>query len=460
MPTPQFHREEEIAARMLAKVVVRAGLSDMTDTSTVFHFLSAVARELGDINYNEFLRRDLWSVAKAAGTDLDERVREVLPADRVRGPAQRAIGFLVGSRNVATLAAVPIPVGSLARTSTGRLVRTTQLGEIAASATSSNNITAETLDTRDSDIGLGEIVAWVTPPAGVDRVENVTPFRYGQEQESDEDFRRAAIQRVQALPKRLKVALIEAVVGITDPATGNLIRRARVYTDPTTPGYVTLYVSDGQGTIETYTTITGENVTAGQSGPPAGSAEGGEEFLQLTEYPVRRESTFTITSSIRGVLTEGVDYYLRPDTGYLYFTPALVTGEEIEADYSAFTGLIREAQKVISGDDNDITNYPGVQAEGVVVRVLPVIPRTATFVLSLLLSNKQNRESAEAAAEEAILTYANSSDTDTIVVINKVRCAALDASGAIDVVITAPLTNIVLAPNEEFRITSADVDFV
>lgn len=460
MPTPQFHREEEIIARMVAKVVVRAGLSDMTDASTVFHVIAAVARELGDINYNEFLRRDLWSVAKAAGVDLDERIREILPADRLRGGAQRATGVVVAGRNTATLSAVPVPVGQLARTATGRLVQTTQLGQIAASQTLSSNITVEAVDANDEIIGLGEVVAWVSAPAGVDTVTNVTPIAYGRTQESDEDFRTAAIRRVQSLPKRLKVALVEAVVGLTDVATNKTIRRAKVYTDPSTPGYVTLYVSDGQSTIETSTTITGENVTGGLAGPPLNSAQGGEEWLQLAQYPVRLESTFTLTSSIRGALAQGVDYYLNPTDGWIFFTPPLVQSEEIEADYTAFTGLIREAQKVITGDDNDPSNYPGVQAEGVVVRVLPVIPRTATFVLSLLLNSKQNREALEALAEQAILLYANSPETDEIVVLNRVRCAALDASGAIDVSISAPTGNIILAPNEEFRITADDVDWI
>lgn len=204
--------------------------------------------------------------------------------------------------------------------------------------------------------------------------------------------------------------------------------------------------------------VQGETLTAGLLGPPANSAVGGEEYLDLVNSPVRIKSAFAVTSSTRGALTQGTHYTLNPANGRLRFTPALAAGEVIVVQYTYYTGLIALAQRIVDGDPNDRITYPGVRAAGVtvVVQTPQVVPLTVRVTLSL--ERGANRPTVETNVENAILSYINELGISGDVIRNEMIERIMRVTGVLDCTLELPAANIVMLDNQLPRITANDID--
>jgi hypothetical protein len=351
---------------MIAKVVSRTKLSDVSNTSTWKHVLAAAARQDDEQYYQMSLLLLLFSIDSADGDDLDERAKEIQPAVVTRNLASKATGNVVFFRNT-TVGTRPIASGTTIKTADGKVFTTTAAGSIGPGSQYSGSIpiVAEVAGTA-GNVEAGTIVKFGSKPPGIDGVSNPSATAFGTDKESDDSFRSRIRQYISTLARSTIEALEFAVLGAVDPDTGAVVMFAKAIEDPVNRGYVTLYIDDGTGSASSIEAVSGEIVTEGLAGPPAGSAVGGEVRLFLNNIAIDAE-TLTLSSSESGPLTRNVHYYINPASGQINFVTALVAGEVITASYNRYTGLIRLCQKIIDGDSADRVNYPGYRAGGVLV---------------------------------------------------------------------------------------------
>ena len=255
MPKLQIKTKQEVQRDIINAVVARTSLSDVTDSSTLKHFITAVSTEVAEV-YFQFTRiAELFDFRKAAGLDLDERAKEILGGTVERFEARRSVGQLEFTRAVATASPVTIPAGTIVETADGFAVETTEDGTIAAGATGS----VPFVDARASEVGevgnIGVDTAKVfrTKPAGVSTVTNPASFGQGRDRESDDSFRSRILDLIATLPRCTPEALTFIVLGVEDPAgSGKTIVFSHTFEDASAPGTAVVYVDDGTGNVADY----------------------------------------------------------------------------------------------------------------------------------------------------------------------------------------------------------------
>lgn len=446
MPQLQLLRFEQILERQLSRMVARTDLSDVSDSSIVKNILAATARELDEAYYQMTRLRDVFDLRRASGEDLDERAAEIAPNTLSRIQANRAVGEVTFSRP-GTTGTITIASGTTVKTSDGTVFRTTQQAFILAGATSSGAvpITAVTPGVK-GNVPANTIIRFSSKIPGVDAVTNIAATTQGRDAESDDAFRQRISNYIASLSRCTPQALEFVAAGTVDPISGKSVQFAKVFEDPLDPSNATLYIDDGAGTAsELGVAVTGEVVIA--------SALGGEEFLSLINAPISLDAGLTVTSSVRGVLSRGSQYYVNTASGRLFFTPALVPGEQITANYTPFVNLIPEVQKVVDGDPNDRLNYPGYRAAGVSVTVLS--PEVVSVDIEGILSVRDvARSSAVANAKLAVQDYVNSLGISGDVIRNEVIDRIMDVDGVTDVQLSLPSSNINILDDQIPRISS------
>lgn len=463
--TPQ--RYEQILPDMIARVVTRTTMSDVSDSSVVKHILAAAARSDDEQYYQMSLLLQLFSIDTASGEDLDERAKDIQPSVVSRRQASKATGVIVFTR-VGTSGTVTIPIGTKVKTTDGILYSTTSVGTITP--TSPEKISGNGIGRDSNDVAIvadqpgtsGNVVAdtiikFDTKPASVEQVTNQTALINGLDKETDDAFRNRLKAYVASLARCTVSALEAGVIGQQDPDSGQTILFAKAIEDIINRGNVVLYIDDGTGAAEAIDTVTGENVTEGLGGPPADSAVGGEERLWLNEYPIKEVDPITITSSIRGALTIDVDYFLNPASGQINFDPVLVTGEVITASYTHYVGLIKLAQTVVDGDPNDRLTYPGLRAAGVLVRV-----RTPQILLQTVTAVITTAEGfiftdVQAAVEQAAKDYINNLSISDDVIRNKLIAQIMSVSGVTNVSVSTPAADVAMLDDQLARTQDANI---
>jgi hypothetical protein len=186
------------------------------------------------------------------------------------------------------------------------------------------------------------------------------------------------------------------------------------------------------------------------------AALGGEEFLQLANFPIKLEDTITVKKNAVA-LTRGTDYFLRPSDGKLFFATPLSIGDAITADYNYFTGLIAQVQKVIDGDPADRVNFEGVRAAGVEVRVLAPIVVIQSVSVALVLLKGFTLANVRPLVDAAIQDYINNLGISNDVIYNELIDRIMGVDGVFDLTLSAPATNIVVLDNEIARTSSGNI---
>lgn len=474
MPRLQQRRYEAILQNIINRVVARTNLSDLTDSSALKQVIAAFAREIDEVYFQLTRLTDLFSIDRAAGDDLDERAKDIQPGTLTRLGARRSIGTIVFSRTLSTGGTIVIPTGTKVKTSDGLVFATTQQAQIEDTSVEQiaghgvgrdSNVVSATADAagEDGNVAQNTIIKFVSKPSGVSEVTNPGAFTGGRDEEDDDAFRARLKAFISALARSTVQALEFIAVGVENPTvSGQQVLFSHVFEDPVDRGNVILYIDDGAGTAVTTATATNEDVTLGLAGPPPDSAVGGEEFLQLDNYPIFEGTAPVLVSSTRGTLTAGTatggEYDINPASGRIYFDPPLVTAETIDATYTYYTGLIAEVQRVIDGDVNDRTNYPGYRAGGVLVRVQAptVINQNVTAVLTVL--DGYERAAVVTTAEDEVSRYINNLGISGDVIRNELIERIMSVPGVFDVALTFPTVNQPILDNEVARILDVDIN--
>lgn len=452
--------ELELRERLINQVVARTDLTDMNDSSAIKRILLAFAAELAEGYYSMTRLRDMFGL-NAAGQDLDERLLDYPGRLQLRRGARRATGYVQFSRATATASAVSFPAGTLLASDTNLLYETLSDGAIAASATTSGSVEVRAVAAGiDYNLGSGELTAFSgSPPTGVNSVVNITAIQGGRDEESDYALVARIQNYVSSLSGSTLEAMRQAVLDVEDTETGKYVQYALAVQDPVDLGKSYIYIEDGSGsTADTESTVAYESLT--------GSAAGGEQYFRLANWPVYEPDGvyIEITRGAGTVLpVEGTDYRVNYATGVIYFVDPtyIVASDLVEADYTYYVGLVKECQRVITGDPDDRINYPGKQAAGSVTQVLAA---TVNFV-SVEGTVYLTENAPDGALERAIgnvVDYINSvqgsADGSTVyVVLNEIIGAIMQEPGIQDVALTTPVANVPISTGEVARATVGTV---
>ena len=438
---------------MAAATAVRSALSDVTTSGSVFGLLRAVASELAEANLAIGAVLDLMSVLTAAGTDLDETASLIVPGLLRRGRARAAVGRVQLERPAPGGALTEhVPAGTSVLTDDGTVVLTTSVAVVTGTDTLSTEVSAVAAEVGPTgNLAVGAVTRISGSVGTFTSATNTTPFTGGRTRESDDDFKRRILTYVATLSRSTPSAMSGALLGVVDAVTGKEVKFLLVFEDQVDRGNVIIYIDDGAGTArETASPIAGEIVIA--------SAVGGEEYLYLASGPVAEDETITITSSIRGALTLGTDVSLNPTTRRLYFTPALVAGESITGNYTPYSGLIAEVQRLVDGDARAPDSYPGLRAAGTVVRVRSSTASSFPVVMTITVDPSFDKTSLKTTADNETLLYINSLGIGQTYIHNELVQRIMDIQGIVDVNFLTPTGNLTPQPHEVFRITTNDVD--
>lgn len=471
MPRFTPKRQEQILSQMIAKVVSRTPLSDVSNTAVIKHVLTAAARQDDEQYYQMSLLQLLFSIDTASGDDLDERAKEIQPAIITRNLSRKATGNVVIYRN-GTVGTTPIAVNTVVTTTDGKSYTTTAAGSISPSSPALvvGHVTGQDSGLipaiaseggADGNVASGEIVKFSSKPPGVDGVTNLSAMAHGADKELDDSFRNRLRQYIATLARSTLNAIENAVLGAEDTDTGATILFAKAIEDPINRGNVTLYIDDGTGSASTTEAVSGEVITAGLAGPPAGAAVGGEQRLFLDYKPID-ESTLVLESDVLGTLTQGItgDYYVNPSSGQLNFVVPLVAGEVVSVvgSYTRYTGLIELAQKIVDGMASDRANYPGYRAGGVRVAVTTPQILIQAVELSIIVAEGYDETTVESAVTNAIRDYINSLGISGDVLRTELIRRIKSVSGVYDFTLVSPASNVVLLDDQMARTTDANIN--
>lgn len=199
-------------------------------------------------------------------------------------------------------------------------------------------------------------------------------------------------------------------------------------------------------------------VTEGLS--PGDAALGGETRLNLDHIAIKDILPMYVATSVRGNLTKDVDYTLDPTSGLLVFDPALVTGEQVVAGYTRYTGLLGFTQKVVDGDPNDRITYPGFRAAGVMVQVLPPQVLIQNIEAVVTVAEGYDQVDTIEAVKQALKDHINGLNISGDVVRAKLIQVIMSVEGVTNVDLIAPATDILILDDQLARTREANLDIL
>jgi len=181
-------------------------------------------------------------------------------------------------------------------------------------------------------------------------------------------------------------------------------------------------------------------------------AESGERFFTLSNYPIIRSSfrLWVQPPSLAPVLKqENIDYFLNRGTGEIEFISfGVAAGSAVFANYSYYTALMFDAQKVINGDPSDPTDFPGLRPAG--VRVIVDVPVIRRITVRLSITAKPGFQEVDLAptVQEAIEAYINGLGIGGDVIRAEIIRRAMSVTGVADTIVTIPTSNVIVLENE------------
>jgi len=125
--------------------------------------------------------------------------------------------------------------------------------------------------------------------------------------------------------------------------------------------------------------------------------------------------------------------------------------------YSYYTGLVQEVQWVVDGLDEDWDNYPGLRAAGIQVEVIEPVIKFQDISLVIVTKDLSIGPSVNN-IKAAVTGYINTLPIGGDVLLSEIiRRVKNEVSSVLDVKITSPVTNIVVAYNELAKTTESRV---
>jgi hypothetical protein len=183
------------------------------------------------------------------------------------------------------------------------------------------------------------------------------------------------------------------------------------------------------------------------------SAEAGQNFFQLASFPVIRAShRIWLDDAGTGspvLMDSGTDYLLSRGNGQLEITGGGVSELSVlVASYSYYTALLAQVQKVIDGDPDDATNFPGLRSAGInVLADVPII-RRITVLLTITAEPGVQEAGLVPEVQEVVESYINGLGIGEDIIVSEIIERAMGVVGMHDVAVILPASNIIVLENE------------
>jgi len=459
MAAYQAETKAQILQRMVNYVVSRSSLSDLTQTGGAYTLLAAIARAIERAQQGELALLDDTDLDKATGQDLVE-IGKIYNISKTS--ALYATSTVVFSRT-GTTGTVTIASGTQVRVPSATAgenldYTTTAVGTILNGFTTSAAVAIKSADTGSKyNVAPAAISSFVSKPSGVDAVTNPNAITNGRDEQTDDEYREAIRNKIRSLSRSTVLGLEGAAQGVEDSVSGKTVRFVGVYEDefwdkydPTQP-QVTVYIDDGNGTAESTWVNVGVAVL---------TATGGESDIYLPAKPIKPSATFTLY--INALAVASANFWFTPERGHVKLSPTvypdgLTAGDAVKADYTEFTGLIKEVQKVIDGDPADRSTYPGYRAGGIRVAVLApnIVAQTVQGDVTILSGYDQ--ATVLAMAEVVVAAYINNLSIGEDVLRAEIIERIMGVTGVYNLNLTRPAADVLIDERQIARVSSSAI---
>lgn len=184
------------------------------------------------------------------------------------------------------------------------------------------------------------------------------------------------------------------------------------------------------------------------------SAEINQRYFKMTNLPIRFGTELIYRKTPTGVwtlLARDVDYIINYGTGEFQLTnlSGVPQGTVLVSNYTYYTNLIAQVQKILEGDPKDPINYPGYKAAGVFLRVEGPVIRRISADVTITAEIGYLESDLTTSVRRVIEDYINSKNLGEDIIISKLVDVAFNVSGVKDVIINSPTTNEVILENEK-----------
>lgn len=182
------------------------------------------------------------------------------------------------------------------------------------------------------------------------------------------------------------------------------------------------------------------------------NAESGRRRFQLQQQPIVRGTDRIFYDGGAGIveLSPVTDYVLNKGTGEFQLTDlsGAAEGSQLYASYSYYSGLIKLVQRVLEGDIDEPTAFPGVKAAGIFLSVEAPTIRRITVVASISARPGFNESDLADEVRAEIESYISSRKLGEDVILSKIIDVAHNVTGVSDVFISTPTSNVTILENE------------
>lgn len=332
----------------------------------------------------------------AKGADLDDRVAQ-LPKEfpRRQGP-KRASGGAVQITRTSSVGSLTMPAGSMvfgrsdqADTYYTNVSEVTWADGVATMPTGGGEIRVRAVSPGtlgNAPAGAIDIVR--SPTSTIRAVTSLTPVANGTDGESDAEVRRRAKLWISSLMGWTRRALEGLALNYSG---SDVIRHARAFSDPLSPGYTELVVDDGLG-------MGGYTRDANPTSGIVPDLESGTRYQFWFDYPAVGGVRLTLASGTYGPTT--ADWIALLERGVLITAPSpasfsLVPGTTWTIEgHQVYIGVIAELQDYI----DEIAVGSGLR-----VRVVPARPRNVTLSANCIVQG--TRDTIFAAVKRTIVAF-------------------------------------------------------
>jgi phage-related baseplate assembly protein len=109
---------------------------------------------------------------------------------------------------------------------------------------------------------------------------------------------------------------------------------------------------------------------------------------------------------------------------------------------------VQLAQKTINGDPNDVVNYPGYVAAGVIVHIATPTLRRISAVLSISMENGFDETDVAVEVQRVVANYIDNRQIGDDVILSKIIERAMSVRGVSNVIVSDPTSDVIILEDE------------
>lgn len=181
------------------------------------------------------------------------------------------------------------------------------------------------------------------------------------------------------------------------------------------------------------------------------STDAGDNFFKTSKFPVVRNSQrlWVDTGSGFVLQTENTDYLINKGDGQIQLTGSgLPANSVVVINYTYYTGLIFQVQRIINGDPDDEVTFPGFKSAGQEVLVETPVIRRITVRVSISAAPGFEESDLAPLVQEQIETYISSLGINQDVILAEIYERSMSVQGMFNMIIQQPTADISIGEDE------------